>query len=28
LIVGDFVNGAFFTALGGFVEMNIYPVNW
>jgi hypothetical protein len=28
LIIGDFVNGAFFTALGGFVGMNIYPVNW
>jgi len=28
LIVGDFVNGAFFTALGASVEMNIYPVNW
>ena len=28
LIVGDFVNGALYTALGGFIRMNVYPVNW
>lgn len=28
LIVGDFANGAFYTILGGFVRMNVYPVNW
>lgn len=28
LIIGDFVNGAFYTILGGFVRMNVYPVNW
>jgi hypothetical protein len=28
LIVGDFFNGAFYTILGGFVRMNVYPINW
>jgi len=28
LIVGDFVNGAFYTILGAFVKMNVYPINW
>ena len=28
LIVGDLAGGAFFTLLGGFVRMNVYPVNW
>jgi hypothetical protein len=28
LIVGDLVNGAFYTIAGAFVRMNVYPVNW
>jgi hypothetical protein len=28
LIVGDLVNGALYTVLGGLVRMNVYPVNW
>jgi hypothetical protein len=28
LIAGDLVGGGFFTALGSFVQMNIYPINW
>jgi hypothetical protein len=28
LILGDLVNGAFYTLLAAFVRMNVYPVNW
>ena len=28
VIVGDLAGGAFFTLLGGFVRMNVYPINW
>jgi len=28
LILGDLVNGAFYTLLGAVVPMNVYPVNW
>ncbi|UCH33564.1 MAG: hypothetical protein JSV65_13465 [Armatimonadota bacterium] len=28
LILGDLTNGAFYTLLGAFVDMSVYPVNW
>jgi Family of unknown function (DUF6785)/Domain of unknown function (DUF6784) len=28
LILGDFLNGGFWTLLGCFVEINVYPINW
>jgi hypothetical protein len=28
LILGDMVNGAFYTLMGAVVQMNVYPVNW
>ncbi|MCJ7551582.1 MAG: hypothetical protein MUQ30_18070, partial [Anaerolineae bacterium] len=28
VIAGDLAGGAFFTLLGGFIRMNVYPVNW
>lgn len=28
LILGDLVNGAFYTLMGAVVQMNVYPVNW
>ncbi len=28
LILGDLVNGAFYTLLGAVVPMSVYPVNW
>jgi len=28
LIMGDLLNGAFYTLMGAVVQMNVYPVNW
>jgi hypothetical protein len=28
LILGDFLNGGFWTLLGCFVEISVYPINW
>jgi hypothetical protein len=28
LILGDFLNGGFWTLLGCFAGTNVYPINW
>ena len=28
LILGDFLNGGFWTLLGCFTQINVYPINW
>jgi hypothetical protein len=28
LILGDFLNGGFWTLLGCFAPINVYPINW